>query len=843
MRNHTATHLLHAALRERLGTHVRQAGSYVGPGQAALRLHARRARSRADELAAVEEHVNGWIVENHPVRAVETTTRRGRGARRDGAVRREVRRHACAWSRSTEVLARALRRHARRPTGEIGALPPDRTRPRAPRTCAASRRSPGPAASSCSGRARASCARSPRCCACPRRTSRRAVEKLQAQLQGRCQGARARTTATLADALVARRRRASAGVRVVVEAVDGARREGAARAAPDRVRRSSATPRSCSAPPSTGACTWWPTSRPPRSSAALKAGDVVKRGRRGRRRRRRRPRHHGAGRRPRPREAARGARRGARWRSSARSDEPRSLALDHGEARCGCAVSDPTGTLATPLAVVERPDTRSGLGARSPSWSREQRGGARRGGAAADARGRRGRAGAGGARVRRTAGAGSSTCRSSCTTSASRRAWPSARAATSTPTRAPPRTCSRASSMSERQRTPRSEDERERARQEREALAATRQRRPRGRGSSAPHARERRRSGARANEPHGRAGPPTAARRRDAARARRPPRRPRALLHAALIVGVVARSLVFVAWFLVSLFQPGKGEGSGQVAVTIPAARSLGEIADILDSRGVVVEARSSSSCAPGWPATASDLKPGATSLKQDMSYSDVLDKLTQGLPPNIVNVTIPEGRSRSEIAPLVKQAGLERQLRRARAARSRASEPAPLRGAARREPRGLPVPGDLRAEARRQRAGTWSRKQLDAFKQNFANVDMSLRAQEEPHAATTWSRSPRWSSARPRSPRERPLIAVGDLQPAQAGHAAGHRRDDPLRDPQLDAAAAGVRSCSVDSPYNTRTAPGPAAGADRQPGPRIDQGGRPPGAHELPLLRGQAVR
>jgi len=37
------------------------------------------------------------------------------------------------------------------------------------------------------------------------------------------------------------------------------------------------------------------------------------------------------------------------------------LALDHGEARCGCAVSDPSGTLATPLQVVERPDTRKGL--------------------------------------------------------------------------------------------------------------------------------------------------------------------------------------------------------------------------------------------------------------------------------------------------------------------------------------------------------------------------------------------------------------------------------------------------------------------------------------------------
>jgi putative holliday junction resolvase len=39
----------------------------------------------------------------------------------------------------------------------------------------------------------------------------------------------------------------------------------------------------------------------------------------------------------------------------------RILALDHGSARCGVAVSDPTGTLATPLAAVERPDTRRGL--------------------------------------------------------------------------------------------------------------------------------------------------------------------------------------------------------------------------------------------------------------------------------------------------------------------------------------------------------------------------------------------------------------------------------------------------------------------------------------------------
>ena len=39
----------------------------------------------------------------------------------------------------------------------------------------------------------------------------------------------------------------------------------------------------------------------------------------------------------------------------------RVLALDHGEARCGCAVSDPSETLASPLAAIEQPDTRKGI--------------------------------------------------------------------------------------------------------------------------------------------------------------------------------------------------------------------------------------------------------------------------------------------------------------------------------------------------------------------------------------------------------------------------------------------------------------------------------------------------
>ena len=40
----------------------------------------------------------------------------------------------------------------------------------------------------------------------------------------------------------------------------------------------------------------------------------------------------------------------------------RVLALDYGSARCGCALSDPTGTLATPLEPVLQPNTKRGIG-------------------------------------------------------------------------------------------------------------------------------------------------------------------------------------------------------------------------------------------------------------------------------------------------------------------------------------------------------------------------------------------------------------------------------------------------------------------------------------------------
>ncbi|MBN1576690.1 MAG: alanine--tRNA ligase [Chitinispirillaceae bacterium] len=65
-RNHSATHLLQAALRKTLGNHIQQAGSKVEP--AGLRFDFTHFKALTDEeLSAVERQVNEWIMANLPV--------------------------------------------------------------------------------------------------------------------------------------------------------------------------------------------------------------------------------------------------------------------------------------------------------------------------------------------------------------------------------------------------------------------------------------------------------------------------------------------------------------------------------------------------------------------------------------------------------------------------------------------------------------------------------------------------------------------------------------------------------------------------------------------------------
>lgn len=81
MRNHTATHLLHAALHQVVGEHARQAGSLVAPDRLRFDFNNPEAVSK-DAIAQIEDQVNAWVLDNYEL---EKETKSLEQAKQEGA--------------------------------------------------------------------------------------------------------------------------------------------------------------------------------------------------------------------------------------------------------------------------------------------------------------------------------------------------------------------------------------------------------------------------------------------------------------------------------------------------------------------------------------------------------------------------------------------------------------------------------------------------------------------------------------------------------------------------------------------------------------------------------------
>ena len=281
-----------------------------------------------------------------------------------------------------------------------------------------------------------------------------------------------------------------------------------------------------------------------------------------------------------------------------------------------------------------------------------------------------------------------------------------------------------------------------------------------------------------------------------------------------IVAAVVAAGLLGVAsWFLLSLFQPFHGDGEGQeVGVRIPRGATLGDIASLLERDGVIssagfFELRARIDGRTG------DLKPGQYSLRENMSYDAVLDRLEKGVPPNVVIVTVPEGRSRREIAPLVRR--LDGNYMRA-TRRSRALDPRDYRAPRGRTLEGFLFPATYELK-KGQPVSRLVERQLEAFKQNFRKVDLSYARRKNltPYdvliIASMVEREAQVA-------RERPLVASVIYNRLSEGIPLGidatirfalNQWTEPLKRSEL----------ATPSPYNTREIPGLPPGPIGNPG------------------------
>ncbi|HVL96809.1 MAG TPA: endolytic transglycosylase MltG [Solirubrobacteraceae bacterium] len=192
----------------------------------------------------------------------------------------------------------------------------------------------------------------------------------------------------------------------------------------------------------------------------------------------------------------------------------------------------------------------------------------------------------------------------------------------------------------------------------------------------------------------------------------------------ALGVLVLVLAGAFVLW---STFQPGHGEGTGAVAVTVPPGGDVGSVGDLLAQRGVI-DSPTFFAINATITGRRDELKPGDYTLQRDMSYGAALDALVTGPKAKVVKtfkVTIPEGLSIGEVAPRIRESQVDGNY--AAAARSRAvlrriRKLGAPRGTRTAEGFLFPATYDLVTGSD---ARDLVSKQLDAFADNFAQVDM----------------------------------------------------------------------------------------------------------------------
>jgi UPF0755 protein len=190
--------------------------------------------------------------------------------------------------------------------------------------------------------------------------------------------------------------------------------------------------------------------------------------------------------------------------------------------------------------------------------------------------------------------------------------------------------------------------------------------------------------------------------------------------HPFRIFAVIAALLVI--WFLVALFQPFHGDGSGRVKVTIPKGASVSEVGDLLGERGVI-DSSTLFQIRVTLDGKRSEIYPGHYALAHGMSYGAAIEALSKPPVKRTVTVTIPEGYSRAQAAQLVEEDGVSGSYTKA-SVRSKYLNPASYGGKGAKSLEGFLFP-DTFVLKPSEPVADLVQLQLQDFKRRIKGVDM----------------------------------------------------------------------------------------------------------------------